>query len=263
LNLRGGKALVSRLWMSYMSSRAFFWVLAFGHLSSSLVYMFVWITAAGQGVVGGFNRDEFVVYYLVLMVLHEFTYPVSNYTVGDVIRYGGFSTWLLRPLHPIYEAVGTDIATKAVNMPFTLGLALVLGLLLRPVVMVAPQNGLLFIPALLLAYALRFLMAYVLALLAFWSQRADALLSLNDTLLFLFAGQVAPIALLPTALQTAAMLLPFRYMLSFPVELLVGKLSSAQVLAGFTGQLVWLLAAFLLHQWVWKRGLRHYSAVGG
>jgi len=263
VNLRGGKALVSRLWMSYMSSRGFFWVLAFGHLMPPLMYMFVWTTAAGQGVVGGYNRDEFVVYYLVLMVLHEFTYPVSNYTVGDVIRYGGFSTWLLRPLHPIYEAVGTDIATKAVNMPFTFGLALVLGLALRPVVMIAPLNWLLFVPALVLAYTLRFLMAYVLALLAFWSQRADALLSLNDTLLFLFAGQVAPIALLPGALQTAAVLLPFRYMLSFPVELLLGRMTPQQTLAGFAGQAGWLLVAFLLHQLVWKHGLRHYSAVGG
>jgi ABC-2 type transport system permease protein len=134
---------------------------------------------------------------------------------------------------------------------------------MRPNVILEPVNVLVFLPAFFLAYALRFLLAYVLALLAFWSQRADALLSLNDTLVFLFAGQVAPIALLPGVLQAAALWLPYRYMLSFPVELLLGGMSQNQVLAGFAGQLGWLLAAFMLHQLVWKRGLRHYTAVGG
>jgi ABC-2 type transport system permease protein len=263
VNLRGGKALIFRLWQSYLASRGFFWVLALGHLMPILIYMFVWMTAASQNSVGGFDRDAFVVYYLAMMVLHELTYPSSNYTVGDVIRTGGFSTWLLRPLHPIYEAIGTDFASKAVGMPFTILVALGLWAVLRPAVQFTAENLFLFFLAMLLAYTLRFILAYALALLALWSQRADALLNLNDTLLFLFAGQVAPLALLPQSLQNVALLLPYRYMLGFPVEVLMGRLSQAQLGGGFLGLGIWILIALLLHQLVWKRGLRHYSAVGG
>lgn len=263
MNLRGGKALVSRLWMSYLASRGFFWVLALGHLMPTLIYMFVWITATENQDIQGFDRDAFVVYYLVMMVIHELTYPQSNYTVGDVIRMGGFTTWLLRPLHPIYEAIGTDFAAKAVGMPFTILAALILSVILRPAVEITLPNFLLFLLALLLAYFLRFLLAYVLALLALWSQRADALLSLNDTLLFLFSGQVAPFALLPGGLQVVASWLPYRYMLGFPVEVLLGRLPPAQVGEGFLGLGGWLVITILLHQVVWKLGLRHYSAVGG
>jgi hypothetical protein len=46
------------------------------------------------------------VYYLAMMVLHELTYPSSNYTVGDVIRMGG-SHPAAAASASIYEAIGT------------------------------------------------------------------------------------------------------------------------------------------------------------
>ena len=263
MNLRGGKALVSRLWMSFFASRGFMCSLALGHLMPSLIYLFVWMTAAKQSSLGGFNQDEFVLYYLAMMILHELTYAASSYSVGWAIRSGDFSTWLLRPLHPIYEAIGMDFAGKGISVPFTILIAIVLGLILRPAVHLRPGNILLFFLAVILAYFLRFLLDYVQVLLAFWTQRLDAMMKINDTLLFLFGGQVAPFALLPHTLQIVAAFLPFRYMLGFPVEVLLGRLPPGQIWEGFLGLGVWILITILLHQIIWKRGLRHYTAVGG
>ena len=263
MNLRGGKALISRLWMSFFASRGFMWSLALGHLMPTLIYMFVWITAASQSSLGGFNRDEFVVYYLAMMILHELTYAGSSYSVGWAIRSGGFSAWLLRPIPPIYEAVGMDFAGKGISLPFTILTALILGLILQPAVHLAPGNILLFFLAVIMAYVLRFFLDYIQALLAFWTQRLDALMKINDTLLFLFGGQVAPFALLPHTLQAAAAFLPYRYMLGFPVEVLLDRLPPEQAREGFLGLGIWILVTILLHRIVWKRGLRHYTAVGG
>jgi ABC-2 type transport system permease protein len=110
---------------------------------------------------------------------------------------------------------------------------------------------------------LRFFWGYWLALLAFWATRADALLALQDALVFLLAGQVAPVALLPGLLQDAATWLPFRYMVGFPVELLTGQLSPAAIRSGFTIQLAWLAVALALSDTLWRRGLHRYAAIGG
>jgi len=263
VNLRGGVALITRSWLSYLASRGFFWVLALGHLMPTLIYMFVWLTAVGQKNINGFDRDGLIVYYLAMMVLHELTYAAAEYDIGWAIRSGGFTTWLLRPLPPIYESLSSNFAGKVVGLPFTLLAAFLLGLILQPKANFTFASFLLFILALVLAFMLRFLMDYVLSLLAFWSQRSDALLRLSDTLLFLFAGQVAPFALLPSRFQVVAFILPYRYMLGFPVEVLLGRLSPLQVRQGFLVLMVWILFFSLLHQLVWKRGLRHYTAVGG
>jgi ABC-2 type transport system permease protein len=121
----------------------------------------------------------------------------------------------------------------------------------------------LFLAALILAWFLRFLWGYWIALLAFWSARADALLTLQDSLIFLLAGQVAPIALLPGILQSAAGVLPFRYMVAFPVEILTGNLSTAQIAAGFVVQLSWLTVAAILTIAIWRRGIQRYAGFGG
>ena len=63
--------------------------------------------------------------------------------------------------------------------------------------------------------------------------------------------------------QTVAIVLPFRYMVGFPVEVLMGQLTAGELVVGFAMQLGWLLVAVGLYQFVWRRGLRRYSAVGG
>jgi viologen exporter family transport system permease protein len=263
VNLRGARALISRTWMRNLSGWGFEWMLAFGHLIETLVYMFVWVTIARQKSLPGIERDELVVYYLIMMVLHEITYPGAHYSIGAAIRSGGFSTWLLRPLSPIFSVIASDLADKAISVSFTLLTTFILGLVLQPAIHFTFANLLLFLLAAALAYFLRFLQAYVLALLAFWTERADAFLKLSDTLLFIFAGQVAPFALLPHGLQVTAAILPYRYMLGFPVEVLQGQLSPAQLGLGFLMLLAWIGLSLLAHQVVWKRGLRRYSAVGG
>jgi ABC-2 type transport system permease protein len=82
-------------------------------------------------------------------------------------------------------------------------------------------------------------------------------------LIFLLAGQVAPVAILPGALQTLAKVLPFRYMVSFPVEVLTGQLAAPDVVYGFIGQVGWLSVALILSASLWRAGLRRYTAVGG
>jgi ABC-2 type transport system permease protein len=120
-----------------------------------------------------------------------------------------------------------------------------------------------FIPTILLAWGLRFFWGYWLALLAFWATRADSLLALQDTLIFLLGGHLAPFVLLPAWMQTLARILPFRYMSAFPVEVLIGQLNRQETLVGMAIQLGWTLVAFLLYRWVWTCGVRRYEAIGG
>lgn len=263
MNHRGGWALIKSTWLSWMEQRSFFFLVAFGWMVPPLIYLFVWSTAAGDTNVAGMTRDGFVVYYLALIFVNQVTYSQANWTVGDMIRMGDFNRLLLYPMSPVYNTLASEIAGKAVMLSFVVPVTLGIGLLLRPEIALDAAGLAAFIPALLLAWLLRFLWGYWLALLAFWLTRADALLALQDGLIFVLAGQLAPVAVLPGVIHTLAVILPFRYMIGFPVEVLLGQLAADELLLGFGLQVGWLLAAFVLFRFFWRRGVRHYEAVGG
>ena len=263
MNLRGGWALIRGTWLSWLQQRSFFFLLAFGWMIPPLIYLFVWSTAVGSGSIGGLTRGGFVAYYLVLILVNQLTYSQTNWTVGDTIRYGGMNQLLLRPLSPVFDALSSEVAGKLVYMAFIVPVTAVLALLLRPELHLTLQSVLAFIPALALAWALRFLWGYAVALLAFWATRADALLAIQDALVFLLAGQAAPTRLLPGALQTLSRVLPFRYMVGFPVEVLTGQLDAAGLMTGFAFQTGWGVVAAALFVVLGRTGGRQYSAGGG
>jgi len=263
MNPRAGWALIKSTWLSWMQYRSFFFVLAFGWMVPPLVSLFAWMAAAGDGRLGGMGRAEFAGYYLLLVLANQITYSQTNWTLGDIIRSGGLNAWLVRPLPAIYQVLSSEIAGKVVYMVFVIPMSLLLALLLQPHVEASFMQVLLFIPALLMAWALRFLWGFWLASLAFWASRSDSLLALQDSLVFLLSGIVAPVAMLPPFLQAVAKVLPFRYMVGFPVEILTQPMSATDTLTGFALQAAWLSVASLLAVLLWKTGVRRYAAIGG
>ena len=263
MNHRGGWELIKNTWQSWIQHRGFFFLLAFGWMLPLLVYLFIWSAAAGEGTIAGLTQEALAGYYLILILANQLTYATTNWTVGDNIRLGQISRWLLQPMSPIYHAISQEIAGKVVFMLFSVPITGLLALIIRPQINLTWDQGLLFIPAIALAWGLRFFWGYWLALLAFWATRADSLLALQDTLIFLLGGHLAPFSLLPQGMQTIALVLPFRYMSAFPVEVLTGQLSSQEVHVGFAIQLAWTITAVLLYRLVWTRGVQRYEAIGG
>jgi ABC-2 type transport system permease protein len=120
-----------------------------------------------------------------------------------------------------------------------------------------------FVPALLLAFVVRFLNGWVVALSAFWLTRTHAVIQAYLLLLLFLGGQAMPLSLLPDWVQTTAWLSPFRWILAFPTELLIGRLTPGETLAGLGMQLLWTAVSLLLLRLCWGAAVHRYSAVGG
>jgi ABC-2 type transport system permease protein len=59
-----------------------------------------------------------------------------------------------------------------------------------------------------------------------------------------------------------ANVLPFQWMVAFPVELVLGRESPRDTLIGFAMLLGWLAVGVVVLRVTWRRGVRQYSAVG-
>ena len=57
-------------------------------------------------------------------------------------------------------------------------------------------------------------------------------------------------------------ILPFGYMLGVPAEILRGGVDVPTALLLMAGQAIWLAVFYVALQYVWRAGVRQYTAVG-
>lgn len=250
-------------WASFVAYRVVFFLYSMWAILPPLIYLAVWSTVAGGGGIAGWSRGEFVAYYLTYMVVNHLTGSIEIHTAGYEIKQGELSARLLLPVHPALRTLASNAGFKAIGTFVVVPAVLLLAVLFRPELHTTPAMVALGVVSTVLAAALQFLVGYTIALLSFWITRADAVAQLHYTLVFLFGGQLAPIALLPGPLYQLARVLPERYMVSFPVELFTNRLSAPEATFGLVLQLAWVTAAWFLMRLTWWRGVRRYSAVGG
>lgn len=240
----------------------FIWMI--GHVLEPVVYLVVWsvVAESGGGSAGGYTAAQFAGYFIVLMLVENVSYTWIMYEYDYRIREGLLSPALLRPVHPIHADVADNLSSKAVTMPFMILVAILLGLVFHADMSPHAWALAAAVPALVLAFLLRFLLEWTLAQAAFWTTRVSAINQSYFVLILFLSGQIAPLSLFPPALQIVANIMPFRWMLGFPVELILGRLTPSEAIIGLGAQVVWVILAFVLMRIVWRAGVRLYSAVG-
>jgi ABC-2 type transport system permease protein len=233
-----------------------------GLVIQPVVYLVVWRTVAGAGSVGGYDASGFAAYYLTLMIVNHATFSWIMHEYDYEVRQGMLSAKLLKPTHPIHIHLADNVAYKAIAFSVVLPAAGLLALYFQPRLAPTFAQVAAFLLALLLAFALRWLLEYSLALAAFWTTRVGAVNNIYYAAYFFLAGIVAPTDVLPPTIQQITALFPFRYTIAFPIEVLLGRVEGDALLLGLLAQVGWIGFAFVAFRLIWRAGLRRYSAVG-
>jgi ABC-2 type transport system permease protein len=234
-------------------------------LVSPVVYLAVWTTIArSQGDVGGLTANDFVTYYLTLLVVDQMTSDITVHILAYKIQDGTLSGELLRPVHPILtNTLVNNLAFKGLIILVFIPVWLVLALLFRPdFSTVTPASVLSAVPALALGFGINFLLGATITCLAFWTTRVFSLVEFYYGMFVLLSGEFVPLQLMPPLIQRLADLLPFQFLIYFPVQLILGRVPPEVMPGKFAYGLVWLVGAYLLFRFVWREGLKRFSAVG-
>src|SRR5690349_12995452 len=240
--------------------QVFIWILT---VVLPLIMLAVWLSIAEAGPVAGYDRTRFMAYYLAALIVRNMTGMWFIWDMDSEMRLGALSFRLLKPMNPIvhYMALATSSRPLRLLILVPMGFAAVNwipGLNWA----IGITSLLLFVASLVGAWTILFLMQYTVGLSGFWITRS---LGLNDAWFFTYSlasGYLVPLDLFPPAVQSLLAYLPFRYTMSFPVEILTSRVTGVAILQGIAMQWIWAAALYIFYQWVWKRGLRRYSAVG-
>jgi len=113
------------------------------------------------------------------------------------------------------------------------------------------------------AFAMTFLVGATIGALGFFWESSLSVFALWLGLYFVLSGYIVPLELLPPWLHAVVQWLPFRFLLSFPVETVLGLVPREATLQALLVQAAYVLGFFGLSLVLWKRGVRRYAAYGG
>jgi ABC-2 type transport system permease protein len=229
-----------------------------------LVMLAIWHAVAADGPVGRFDQKQFTAYYLGVLTVRLITSTWVVWQMSMEIRDGTLSSRLLRPIHPIFAYAAQHLA----GVPMR---ALVVSPIIAIMVAAAgdrlalhdPKLMLIFTVSLLGAWLLIFFTMVLVGALAFFVDSAIAVFELWLAVHAIFSGYLIPLEALPSWIGRAAAVLPFRFMLGYPVEILIGLLTPAAALRQLAVQWGYVLVLYALAMLVWRTGLRRFAAFGG
>jgi ABC-2 type transport system permease protein len=161
------------------------------------------------------------------------------------------------------NALVNNIAFKALTIMGLIPIWIMLFFLYKPDFSHVTLSGVLIaVPVMILGFFISYLLSAGVTALAFWTTRVYSIHEFYYALILLFSGQFVPLTLMPKLVQNIAQYLPFQLFIYFPIQVILGKLSPAQITQGYVMAGVWLILSFAFFNWVWRNGVKRYSAVG-
>ena len=235
-----------------------------GMVAEPTIYLVVWSSIARQhgGFVGGIDAGHFAAYYIVWTLVRTMNIVFTPYGWEERIREGQLSAQLLRPLHPVHYDIGWFAGHKIPWLVMSLPIAAALSLVFHPQLSPDALDVVVFLVAIGGAYVIRSLNHFVLGMVTIWTTRATAVFQVWFLAELLLSGRLVPLTLMPHWTQSLAAFLPFKWTFYFPIEALVGSMSTGSLLSGLAMQALWTAIGAAAVWSSFRLSVRHYSAVG-
>ena len=236
-----------------------------GMIAEPVIYLVVWSTIAKQlgGVVGGYTAGTFAAYYIVWTLVRNMNIVFTPFGWENRIREGELSMSLMRPVHPIISDIAYFSGWKVVVIILWIPIAIFLAWVFKPTFEFTVLKAIVFFIAIWGAFLIRTMLLSLLGMITFWTTRVSAIFELYFALELILSGRLVPMTLMPAWVQNLSNYLPFKYTFFFPIDALVGSMSTRELWTGIGIQIFWITLGASLLSLVWRVAIKQFSAVGG
>jgi viologen exporter family transport system permease protein len=229
-----------------------------------LVNLALWSAVASTVPVGRFSPRDFTAYFLAVLIVRQLTGSWLVWQLNTEIKTGVLSHRLLKPVHPLIVYSSENLSAIPLRALICVPIAAI-ALIASGSRQSHPPLGtlVLCVASLVGAWFINFFTMTLIGALAFFMESSTAVFEIYLVLFMVLAGYLVPLELFPSWLRDAAQVLPFRYSLALPVELIIGLLDPARALSELAVQWAFAAGTAVLALLAWRAGIRRFSAFGG
>ena len=232
------------------------------------IQTFLWTAifqASAQQVVYGYTYRQMIAYTFLAGLVARIVRTGFEYEIMDDVKTGKFSRFLVQPVGYFQYRLCSFFGNKLPGLSMLLGLLVVVlaGLSIFWGVSIQFANILIFLVTIVLAIALNFLLFYSISAISFWIVEVGFLFEGIRIITILLSGGIFPLEVFGERFLQVVNLLPFKYTVSFPINVLNGKTVPADIVVGILVQCLWIIIFLAVSNLLWRVGSRRFVAVGG
>lgn len=252
-------------WGEILSYRFNFVMWRFRVLLQLLTMFFLWNALIPQnGNLFGYTSSQMLTYILGTSLIGSIVMSTRTAEIGDQINNGTLSNFLTKPISYMKYWFARDMGDKAMNIVFSLFEITLLVLLFKPTLFIQtdPFYILFALLSAFISMIMYFFFNYLLGLFGFWSNEIWGPRFIFWILINFFAGSLFPLDILPDPIFEVLKLLPFTYLLYFPLKIYLGSLGFSTIIEGLFVSVFWTFALYVVVRFTWNKGLKIYGAEG-
>ena len=254
---------IKTFWVVHTAYRMNFLIIVAG---PALVFFFIkynlWVSIyqdRPNTIIQGYSFEKMITYHIWVLIIALIGKGYASMNLSEDIRMGKISTYLIYPFNFWEFHTAGWISHQCLQMFIALVTVLILVVigLLSPPTLEAFASGFFFSTLIGLFW---FTLQYLLGLLAFWLEETWMLRVIATIVSSFLSGAFIPLELYPKAVTNILEYTPFPWLTFYPVKIFMGEmtLQFQSILVLF----FWVALFAFFNHWVWKRGLRLYTAAG-
>lgn len=212
---------------------------------------------------GDADMISYMTKYTIIASIIEMFYTrnIAN-RIGGKVADGSFVTDLIRPINLFTMSWQMELADIASSFLMR-GLPVIIVFMPYLIQDANYDNIPLALLAVILGHILFLLIYAMLGFSAYILIEIWPFSRLLDDTIRLVGGSFIPLVILPNFLQSFAMALPFRFLYSFPLELILGQVDKAEILSNFMILCVWICVFIVGNIILYNQALRKAVIQGG
>lgn len=257
--------IAKNTWNETLTYRLNFTMWRIRTVISLLAFYFLWLAVVPKGTLAfGYSHSMILTYILGTAIVSAIVMSARSYVIGDEINKGDLSNYLLKPVNYFIYWLFKNFGDKAMNIMFLSIELPILFIILKPPFFIQKDFIFLILFAISIVFAifLHFLIDILLGFVGFWSNEVWAPRFIFFASIGFFSGTYFPLDILPKGIFEIFKILPFGYLIYFPLKIYLGQLSTAKILEGFLTSAVWIVVLYFFARFIWKRGLKIYTSAG-
>lgn len=228
---------------------------------------FLWTAifkSSDQASIYGYSYHQIIIYTIFANLISKFVATgYFKYEIVDDIKNGGLSKYIVKPIGYGSYRLSCFLGEKLPPIIFMCFMFIIVLFVFNQAVEIGSNRLCAFMISLILALIIQFLIYFMISAVAFFVEEISHLFFVVQISIDVMSGKIIPLDMFGRKIMYLFKLLPFKYIVYYPTNIINGKLFEGEILVGFCMQCMWILILGVVSKIVWKKCIVKYIAAGG